>query len=203
MKKSFGKKLYSLTEFYWIMYLAFFSVYDLIQVKKKGLLSPHFMERIMLAVTQVNGCRVCSYAHTKMALEVGMKSEEIKNILAGVSDDIPEEEQSAILFSQHYADSRGNPSQKTWEQVTGTYGLPKSIGILASIRVMMLGNVIGIPWSSFTNRLKGSPDERSNLLYEISMILGTFLFVPIALVHALLAKLVNQPAIKFEKMQTV
>ena len=114
MKKSFGKKLYSLTEFYWIMYLAFFSIYDLIQVKKKGLLSPHFMERIMLAVTQVNGCRVCSYAHTKMALEVGMKSEEIKNILAGVSDDIPEEEQSAILFSQHYADSRGNPSQKTW-----------------------------------------------------------------------------------------
>ncbi|WP_256205872.1 carboxymuconolactone decarboxylase family protein [Carnobacterium iners] len=39
------------------------------------------MERIMLAVTQVNGCSVCSYTHTKMALEVGMKSEKIKNIL--------------------------------------------------------------------------------------------------------------------------
>ncbi|WP_085558880.1 carboxymuconolactone decarboxylase family protein [Carnobacterium iners] len=54
---------------------------DLVQVKKKELSSPHFMERIMLAVTQVNGCSVCSYTHTKMALEVGMKSEKIKNIL--------------------------------------------------------------------------------------------------------------------------
>ncbi|SEL37153.1 hypothetical protein [Carnobacterium iners] len=81
--------------------------------------------------------------------------------------------------------------------------MPKAKGILASIRVMMLGNVIGIPWSSFTNRIKGKPDERSNLLYEISMILRTFLFIPIALVHALLAKLFKQPAIEFEKMQTI
>ena len=47
------------------------------EVKKERQLSEHFIERIMLAVTEVNGCAVWSYAHTKMALEAGMTNEEI------------------------------------------------------------------------------------------------------------------------------
>ena len=77
------------------------------KAKKKKELSPEFIERIMLGVTEVNGCEVCSYAHTKMALEQGMAAEEIQQLLAGSTDNIPVEEMPAYLFAQHYADRRG------------------------------------------------------------------------------------------------
>lgn len=92
MKNNSGRELYSLKESYIITYKAFSSIRMLSSAKKKGLLSPQFIERIMLAVTEVNGCEVCSYAHTKMALEAGMSNEEIKNMLAGTSEDAPVDE---------------------------------------------------------------------------------------------------------------
>ncbi|MDY0236440.1 MAG: carboxymuconolactone decarboxylase family protein [Gudongella sp.] len=198
MKDNFGRKLYSLREYYKIMYLAFFSMPDFSSIKKNKFLNDHFIERIMLAVTEVNGCAVCSYAHTKMALEAGMTNEEIQNMLAGVSDNVPEEEMSAVMFAQHYADSRGYPSNESWERIVEIYGLPKSKGILASIRIIMFGNASGIPLSSFFNRFKGKADERSSLLYEIGMIIVTIIYIPIALIHAFLAKLFRIPIITFK-----
>lgn len=152
MKDIFGRKLYSLTEYYRINYLAFFSLPDFIHVK----------------------------------------------MLAGISDDVPEEEISAVMFAQHYADSREYPSKESWDRIVEIYSLPKAKGIIASIRIIMFGNASGIPWSSFFNRFKGKPDNRSNILYEISIIICTILFIPIALVHSLLAKLFKRPLIKFK-----
>lgn len=199
MKETFGRKLYSLGDFYKIYYLAFFSSIDFIHAKKNELLHEHFIERIMLAVTEVNGCAFCSFAHTKMALEAGMSNEEIQNMLAGISDDIPEEEMSAVVFSQHYAETRGHPSKKSWERIVEIYGLEEAKGILGAVRIMMFGNAAGIAWGSFVNRFKREEeaDERSALLYEIGMVLTTLLYLPIALIHALLAKIVRTPTIKF------
>lgn len=203
MKGTFGRKLYSLGEFYKIYYLAFFSAYDFIYAKIKKLLHEHFIERIMIAVTEVNGCPFCSYAHTKMALEAGMSNEEIQNMLAGVSDDVPKEEMSAVVFSQHYAEMRGKPSKKSWERVVEIYGLKKAKGILAAIRIMMFGNAAGIAWGSFVNRFKKGEkaDERSGLLYEIGMVLTTIIYLPIALIHTLLAKLFRISTIKFKDVE--
>lgn len=190
MKGIYEKRLYSLGEFYKIYYLTFISVYDFIYAKRNDLLDEPFIERIMLAVTEVNGCLFCSYAHTKMALEAGMSNEEIQNMLAGVSDDVPEEEMSAVVFSQHYAETRGNPSKKSWERLVEVYGLPKAKGILGAIRIMMFGNSAGVAWGSFVSRFrkKEEVDQRSSLLYEIAMMLATFIYLPLAFIHALLAK---------------
>lgn len=200
MKDTFGKKLYSLGEFYKIYYLAFFSSYDFIYAKKNELLNEHFIERIMLAVTEVNECPFCSYAHTKMALETGMSNEEIQDMLAGVSDGVPEQEMSGVVFSQHYAETRGHPSKKSWERIVEIYGLREAKGILGAIRIIMFGNAAGVAWGSFLDRFKKEKetDERSGLLHEIGMILGTFIFLPIALIHALLAKLLRRPVIQFK-----
>lgn len=208
MKDSYGRKLFSLKEYYRIVYLAFFSANNLQVVRKNKTLSEHFMERIMLAVTEVNGCPLCSFAHTKMALESGMSNEEIQNMLAGIGDDIPDDEISAVLFSQHYAETRGYPSRKSWERIVEIYGLEKAKGILGAIRIMMLGNAFGIPLGSFLNRFKKGEeaDERSGLIYEIVMILASVVYLPIALIHALLAKLFKKPTIKFkdvEKLQSI
>lgn len=200
MKDNLGRKLYSIGEFYKIYYLLFFSMRDFIRAKRKKLLSEQFIERIMIAVTEVNGCPFCSYAHTKMALEAGMSNEEIQNMLAGISDDVPEEEMSAVVFAQHYAETRGKPSNKAWLRIVEIYGVKKAKGILGAIRIMMFGNVAGIAWGSFVSRFKKvkKTDKRSNLLYEIGIVLGTFIFIPLSLLHALLAKLFRVSTTNFK-----
>lgn len=46
----------------------------LLKNNKTKLIDPLFVERLQLAVTEVNGCAACSYQHTKMALEMGMSN---------------------------------------------------------------------------------------------------------------------------------
>ena len=150
----------------------------------------------MLAVTEVNDCAICSYAHTKRALESGMSGEEIHNMLAGIMDNIPDDELAAVMFAQHYADTRGHPTGESWQRIVEIYGTSRAQGILGSTRTIMMGNAYGIAWSSFFNRLRGRPDPRSSLLYEASMILGTVL-IPISLIHALISNLFKKPIISF------
>lgn len=195
MKNEFGRKLYYLKEIYFITYNAMFSIARFRFVKSKGILSEQFIERIMLAVTEVNGCEVCSYAHTKAALETGMSNNEIQNMLSGINDDIPSNELSGIIFAQHYADSRGKPSKEALKRIIDVYGQSKAEGIVAVVRIIMMGNAYGIPWSSFINRFKGKPDERCSLIYELSIIVSTIIFLPPALLQASFANISKIPYI--------
>ena len=178
--------LYSVTESYNVLYHAFRTAKFMGRERKKGYLNSEFIERIMLAVTEVNNCALCSYAHTRIALEAGMSAKEIRNMLDGVFNDVPSDELPAIMFAQHYAETRGNPSRESWGQLINLYGLEKAQGILGGVRVIMAGNVYGIAWSSFIGRLKGKPDLRSNFSYEVSMILTMIPFALMAMVHMVL-----------------
>ena len=191
-----GKKLYSVRESYWIFYNGIRTMKYMSKAKKNQELSPKFIERIMLAVTEVNDCAICSYAHTKKALESGMSNEEIQKMLTGIMDDVPEDEVAAVMFAQHYADTRGHPTLESWHRILKIYGKSRAKGILGSIRIIMIGNAYGIAWSSFFNRLRGKSDPRSSLLYETSMILGTVL-IPISIIHALISNLFKKPIISF------
>lgn len=62
------------------------------ETARSGRVSRAFAEKIMMAVTAVNGCRYCAYFHTKLALEEGIPPEEIERILASEIGDFPEEE---------------------------------------------------------------------------------------------------------------
>jgi AhpD family alkylhydroperoxidase len=197
MGSNFEKGRYSVQESYWILYKGLRTIKYMFRAKKNNELSTEFIERIMLAVTEVNGCAVCSYAHTKMALEIGMSIEEIRNMLAGMIDDIPADEASAVMFARHYADSRGNPTKESWDRIVELYGISKAKGILGAIRAIMIGNTYGIPWGSFINRFRGKPEKRSNILYEISMIITCIICTPIALMHALISDLFRMPIISF------
>lgn len=65
----------------------------------------------------------------------------VTDMLAGVLDDVPADEVTAVMFAQHYADRRGNPSKESWERIVETYGISKAKGILGAIRAIMIGNV--------------------------------------------------------------
>jgi AhpD family alkylhydroperoxidase len=189
------KKLYSVRESYRIYYDGLRTVKYMSRARKNKDLGPEFMERIMMAVTGVNDCPICSYAHTKMALEIGMDNKEIQKLLSGIIEDVPPEEAAGIIFAQHYADSRAHPSSEAWERLVEIYGLPKAMGILGAIRIIMVGNAYGIPWNSFFNRFLGGSDKRSSLLYEAKMIIGCILFTPIVIIHALISHLFRKPVI--------
>lgn len=193
-----GRQLYSVRESYRILYYGLRTIGYLARARRKNEVSRDCIERIMLAVTGVHDCAVCSHGHAKMALEAGMSADEIRDLLAGVMDDVPAGELPAVLFAQHYADSRARPSRESWESIVDLYGLSRARGILGAIRMIMVGNTYGITLGSLVNRFRGRPDPRSSLSYELSMMLGLVLFLPVALVHALISELSGAPLIWFE-----
>ena len=152
MEGKFYKKIYSHREFYKALVLVIRSVKYFRLNRKKNLVSPHFKERIMLAVTEVNGCEACSYAHTKFALEGGMAIEEINAILNGDTETIPKNELVGIVFAQHYTDNRGKVSQESWQKLVDEYGEESALVILAIIRMMTIGNIYGIAYSALRCR---------------------------------------------------
>lgn len=197
MAQEFYKKIYSVQEFYPILYQGIRTMKYMIKAKKDKSLQSELIERIMLGVTEVNGCEVCSYAHTKMALEQGFSNVEIQNLLTGTTDDIPSDEMPAFLFAQHYADTRGNPTEESWNRVVSLYGENKATGILGAIRSIMIGNVHGIALSAFFSRIKGKPIEKSSLFYELSLIFSLIIYLPVAIPQAIIADLLKKPIIRF------
>lgn len=182
------KYRYSIKEMYKIFLKMFSSISLLKRNKKEQLIGEDFIERIMLAVTEVNGCAICSYAHTKMALESGFSIEEIESFFAGSDTYIKAEESIGILFAQNYADNQGNYSDEAYQTLLDYYGLEKSQIIIAATRAMMAGNVIGLPLSAFSSRFKGKKYSNSSLFYEIRMILAPLLLIPIGGIHSLFKK---------------
>ncbi len=148
------------------------ALFRLMQDGKARSLSGSFRERIMLAVTEVNGCALCSYAHARMALEEGIPEEEINALLSASSEHVPLEERKAVFYAQHYADTLGKPDSAAYQTILDEYGPQKTRVIIASIRTIMYGNVCGLPASAFLSRLRGKPYSNSSLFYELGMILA-------------------------------
>ena len=183
------KKRYSFAEYYKALLL----LYHAMSVLKKNRKTTHlidqkFIERIMLSVTQVNGCALCSYAHTSMALKQGFNQEEIQSFLGGKDTYIIPDEAKALLFAQHYADTRGYIDREAYNVLIKEYGKDKSEVILSAVKVMMVGNIIGIPMSAFASRFKGKPYKGSSIFYEIFMILSSIIFIPVSVIHSIFYK---------------
>ena len=194
--KTSGKKLFSVIELFQIMTLAFRSIPLLKRAKAAGKMDKAFLERIMIAVTEVNGCAMCSYYHTRVALEEGFSAEEIRAMLGGSFADVPPEQLSGVLFAQHYADQRGNPTRDSWEKIVAEYGETGAYGVLAVTRMIMMGNAVGIPSGSFLLRFRGKADPRSNVFYELLMMLAMVVFLPLAGLTAIILNLLKVPIIK-------
>ncbi|MBN1777020.1 MAG: carboxymuconolactone decarboxylase family protein [Clostridiales bacterium] len=182
-----GRPLFSLAEIYKITYQAIRTAPHMARGEKRGLTTVELRERLMMAVTEVNGCAMCSWYHTRVALSTGMAEDEIRRMLSGELKDVPDGEITAVLFAQHYADTRGKPDRAAWEKLCERYGKPATLAMLGAIRGIMLGNALGIPSGSLLGRLgvKRFPvDRRSSLGYEIAVLLSGAVFIPLALLHA-------------------
>jgi len=185
------KKKYTMGQLYLSFVNGFLALPAVVKNRRKRTVDPHLIERLMLATTEVNGCEVCSYAHTRMALVEGFGQDEIEAFLSGSKAFVKAEEATAILYAQHVAVTMGQPDQKAWERLVATYGEQHTAIMKAGITVMMMGNISGIPLSALLRRLRGKPYENSSLLYELSMLLVQPVFMLAAAVQAMIAALLK------------
>ncbi|MBN2877181.1 MAG: carboxymuconolactone decarboxylase family protein [Bacilli bacterium] len=116
--------------------------------KELGLINKKFRSNIMLAVTYVNGCKLCSYYHTNVLIKSGASEEELKSMLDGSFKELESNETKALLFAEHYADVNGLYDPETFDALIKYYGKEIAIGILASIKLIMFGNMNGISWGN-------------------------------------------------------
>lgn len=193
------KRKFSFSELYLAYVYLPRAIIKLRNNKKSQLVDLHFIERLQLAVTEVNGCAACSYAHTTMALRQGMSNEEISSFLGGSDQHIKPEEAKAIMFVQHFADTRGYPQKDTYEAIIQEYGPQKARIILSAVQMMIAGNMFGIPFSAFLSRRKGKPFKESSLGYELGMLIGGILVLPLAMIHTLLRWIIGLPNTRFGK----
>ena len=145
------------------------SLGDLRSAAKNGV-DEIFRERIMLAVTEVNGCRYCSFFHTRQALLAGISKTEIKELISGEIAGAPIEQQLALQFAQHYAETAGQPLRQAVERLVETYGENQTRGIIANIRMIMIGNAYGNAFDALRHRMKGQPAEGSSLGQELGVL---------------------------------
>lgn len=193
------KRKFSSWELYRSFVFAPRAMSKLIRNNKTKLVDNHFVERLQLAVTEVNGCAACSYQHTQMALKQGMSNDEINSFLSGSTDFTKPEEAKAILFAQHFADSRGFPKKFAYDSIVAEYGEKKARIILSAVQVMIAGNMYGIPFSAFLSRLQGKPYKESSIFYELGMLISGILFIPFALIHGGFRALLGLPNQRFDK----
>ncbi len=151
----------------------------------------------MLAVTEVNGCALCSYYHTRVSLENGMSAEEIKRMLGGEFADAPEAELSAILFAQHYADTRGKPSKEAWARILDVYGETGAYGVSCGDahdhdgqRVRHRMGFVFQPFSRQSRPAQQPGIRNCELLCTISLVLA-------GMIHAGILRLIKKPVLTF------
>jgi AhpD family alkylhydroperoxidase len=157
-------------------------------LKKRKLLNLQWKERLMLAVTEVNQCTMCSWMHTNIALKAGIKDEEIKNILSGSYDEVPEKQLLSILYAQDYANRKEviNPEFKA--KLIETYGVPRSRMIQNVIAVITMTTSMGIAIGKLKATFTGHHVKGSNILSELFIPLSTMAFFPVWVILGLLMK---------------
>ncbi len=102
-----------------------------------------FRERLMLAVTEVNGCRYCSYAHARTALTAGLTAADVDALARGELGGAPPEQIPALLYARHWAEADARPDPEVRRRVLETYGETKARDIELALHVIRVGNLMG------------------------------------------------------------
>jgi AhpD family alkylhydroperoxidase len=107
-------------------------------------ISEPFRERLMVVVTEVNGCRYCRYYHVQEAFKAGVSEEEVEQFLQGsIPEDTPPEECLALAYAQHWAEQDADPNPDYVERMKETYGAERLALIHIILRMIRVGNLLG------------------------------------------------------------
>jgi AhpD family alkylhydroperoxidase len=106
--------------------------------------SEAFRERLMLVVTEVNGCRYCRSFHAPQAFKAGVPQEELQDLLAGlVPESTPEREKLALVYAKHWAENNAVPAPEYDQKMVEVYGEECFQAIQILLRMIRMGNLMG------------------------------------------------------------
>jgi len=105
-----------------------------------------------MAVTEVNGCRYCSYYHSKLALKAGISQQELDSLLSGELKNCPEEV-LALVYAQHWTEKKGEPDREMIDKVKNEYGADKFATINLAVKMIKFGNLSGSRFDYFLHKL--------------------------------------------------
>ena len=188
MGEPFRRRIYNVATFRAAMNDACEHMDEFRAAHRDGRVDRAFSERIMLAVTQVNACRYCNYAHSRVALRAGVSPEELAALATGDFRQAPPEQLVALLFAQHYAETRGHPDAEAWQHVVEAYGQDAARDVMAHIRMITMANLLGNTLDAFLSRLRLRPAANSSLGQELGVLLGAVVLAPVAMVRARVAQ---------------
>lgn len=133
-----------------------------------------FSERLMLAITAVNQCAYCSYLHTQTALEQGVELENIKTILQGEIGSFSDEELPAVLYGQHFAETKSRVSKAAKAEFIKAYGPNRAAKLESYIMAVCFGNLCSNTVYARENSML-SPEEKKKtfIVYLLSKPVAT------------------------------
>jgi len=121
---------------------------------QSGEISFGFRERLMMVVTEVNGCRYCSYYHSGQSMKAGLSNEELRILLSGqIPADSPADEIPALVYAQHWAETNAQPDLQAVHRLVEIYHDERASLIHAILRMIRAGNLMGNTWDYFLNRI--------------------------------------------------
>ena len=121
---------------------------------RSGAISFGFRERLMMVVTEVNGCRYCSWYHSAQSIKAGLSDDELRSLLSGqIPPNAPAEEMTALVYAQHWADTDAKPDPEAVRRLVGTYLDEKAAMIHAILRMIRAGNLMGNTLDYFLYRM--------------------------------------------------
>jgi AhpD family alkylhydroperoxidase len=123
------------------------------QALRSGAISFSFRERLMMVVTEVNGCRYCSSFHSAQSLLAGVSADELRALLAGqIPEDSPAEELPALAYARHWAETNAHPDPDADRLLEASYPGETAGMIRIILRMIRAGNLLGNGWDHFLAR---------------------------------------------------
>lgn len=197
MKVFKNKKIYTYQETFRTAVCFFNGLVFIKKAKKAKVINKPFVERIMLGVTEVNGCTLCSYQHTGIALKAGLSREEIRALLDGELQTVQEHEIIGVLFGKHVADQRGLFDKEAFDRMVKEYGEDRSLGVLGAVRIIMFTNIIGIMGGVLFDTLTLKNKKLGLFIHELVKLPLFIMMIPIAFITFIGIQLLSLEHLKF------
>lgn len=151
-----------------------------------GRLPTALREQIIVAVAQVNACRMCEHAHARMALDAGVSDAELAALERMDEAAFDRKTWLALAFARERAKA-GSVSVRPEEceaAVAAALGTQTCRDVADVAQVMTVANRIANTLNALSDRFHGNPHPESRLADEV---LINFLFLPGAWLGTLIA----------------
>jgi AhpD family alkylhydroperoxidase len=134
-----------------------------------GRLPRALREQIIVAVAQVNACRMCEHAHTRMALEAGVSDAELAALENMDESAFNRRDWLAIAHARERTQAKFAPvlEDASHEGLSEALGTQALRDVEAVARVMTVANRIANTLNALSDRWRGRPVPESRLFDEL------------------------------------